>query len=308
MTNQILLLTRGVPASGKSTFAKSWVDEAPNERVRINRDDLRFMLFGKYWGVDEKAVTQASNALLRRALADGKSAVLDNTNLQAKNVIDTLKIAAEFPNVTVEFKDFPISFQEAFDRDFARDRHVGREVLLSFFDKYLGGVNKNTFPPIPELPREWRFEPYVEIEGLPHAILVDIDGTLAHHEGIRSPYDVTRYHLDLFDEVVADAVYAAANYETRRGHRAKIIVMSGRDAAYRKVLEDWLTDHGFVWDDIFMRPIGDVRNDAVVKNELFENHIAGNYNVDIVFDDRDRVVKMWRQKGLKTFQVSPGDF
>lgn len=300
-----LILTRGVPASGKSTFAQNWVDLAPGERVRINRDDIRHMLFGKYWGVDEKAVTQMSDAMLRRALSSGKSVILDNTNLQEKNVIDILKIASEFPDVEVEFKDFPISFQEAFDRDFARDRHVGREVLLSFFDRYLGGVKKNTFPPVPELPDEWKFSAYEEIEGLPHAVLVDIDGTLAHHEGIRSPYDVTRYHLDEFDEIVAQAVYSIARYA---GRQAKIIVMSGRDAAYRKVLEDWLDDNGFVYNDIFMRPVGDQRNDAVVKNELFDTHILGRYNVDIVFDDRDRVVKMWRQKGLKVFQVAPGDF
>lgn len=302
-----LVITRGVPASGKSTYAKEWVDEAPSERVRINRDDIRFMLFGKYWGVDEKAVTLMSDAMLRRALASGKSVILDNTNLKEKDVIDTLKIASEF-DVKVQFIDFPVSFEEALARDTARDRHVGEDVLRGFFDRYLGGVKKGVFPPLPTLPREWVFPEYVEIEGLPTAVLVDIDGTLAHHEGIRNPYDTSRYHLDQFDEVVADAVYSAATYDFRRGHRAKIIIMSGRDAAYRGVLENWLMDHGFVYDDIFMRPVGDNRNDAVVKNELFERHIAGEYNVDIVFDDRDRVVKMWRAKGLRVFQVQPGDF
>ena len=39
-----LILTRGIPASGKSTWAKAWVQEDPQRRVRVNRDDLRRML------------------------------------------------------------------------------------------------------------------------------------------------------------------------------------------------------------------------------------------------------------------------
>jgi hypothetical protein len=30
--------------------------------------------------------------------------------------------------------------------------------------------------------------------------------------------------------------------------------------------------------------------------------------VFLVVDDRDKVVKMWRDLGLNTFQVAPGDF
>ena len=44
-----LHLTRGIPGSGKSTFAKQWVQEDPEGRVRINRDDLRGMMFATDW-------------------------------------------------------------------------------------------------------------------------------------------------------------------------------------------------------------------------------------------------------------------
>lgn len=43
-----LIITRGLPASGKSTWARQWVLEDPKHRVRINQDDIRLML-GKYW-------------------------------------------------------------------------------------------------------------------------------------------------------------------------------------------------------------------------------------------------------------------
>ena len=43
-----LILTRGIQGSGKSTWARQWVEEDPENRVRINNDDIRNML-GKYW-------------------------------------------------------------------------------------------------------------------------------------------------------------------------------------------------------------------------------------------------------------------
>jgi hypothetical protein len=57
-----------------------------------------------------------------------------------------------------------------------------------------------------------------------------------------------------------------------------------------------------------MRPEGDTRNDGIVKNELFERHLAGRFIIDFVLDDRDRVVAMWRAKGLKVLQVAEGNF
>ena len=292
-----LHITRGVPGSGKSTHARSWVDENPSRRIRINRDDLRFMLFGKYWGVDERAVTRVQDTLLRSALADGKDIILDNTNLQAKNVIDTLKIAAETHGVFVEFIDFPISFEEAVKRDAARDRTVGEDVIRSFFDRFLGGVKNPRFPETPRLPAEWSFEPHNLRVGLPDAVLVDIDGTLAHS----NEYDVFdgRYFTKHgFDEIVAAAVSgfsAQAN--------ARVVIMSGRDSTYRAETEQWLADNDFGYDELHMRAVGDVRNDAVIKNELFNKHIEGRYNALAVFDDRPRVVRLWQKKGIKVFNV-----
>lgn len=292
-----LYITRGVPGSGKSTFAREWVEENPSRRVRVNRDDIRFMLFGKYWGVDEKAVTRVQDTLLRSALADGKEVILDNTNLQSKNVVDVLKIAAERPGVFVEFVDFPISCKEAVARDAARDRTVGEDVIRSFYDRFLGGVKNPRFPEKPRLPEEWVFQKHQHRQGLLYAVIVDIDGTLAH----AGDYDVFNGHdfpHHKFDTTVALAVESLAK---NAGH--KVIILSGRDSAFRKNTEEWLAKHYFNYDHLYMRAVGDVRNDAVIKNELFNQHIEGNYNVVAVFDDRPRVVRLWQAKGIKTFNV-----
>lgn len=57
-----------------------------------------------------------------------------------------------------------------------------------------------------------------------------------------------------------------------------------------------------------MRPAGDTRNDAVIKEEIYQAEIAGKYNVEFVLDDRDRVVDKWRELGLKCLQVAKGAF
>ena len=43
-----IIITRGIPGSGKTTWAKDVVKENSNY-IRINRDDLRIMLIGKWY-------------------------------------------------------------------------------------------------------------------------------------------------------------------------------------------------------------------------------------------------------------------
>lgn len=57
-----LRITRGYPSSGKTTYARNWVAEDPEHRVRVNRDDLRWNLYGRYTGLNngqEWTVTKA---------------------------------------------------------------------------------------------------------------------------------------------------------------------------------------------------------------------------------------------------------
>lgn len=299
-----LILTRGIPASGKSTWAKAWVAEDREHRFRVNRDNLRWT-FGIKTGrgtfEEEQEVTYWQREMVKHALTAGKSVVVDDTNLTAKFVKEWLRLAAEY-GVPVKFQDFPISLEVAYVRDLNRTNAVGPDVIENFYKRF---TPKGKMPPVPVLDNAQapvKFKPYVPQEGLPFAILVDIDGTLAHMNG-RSPYDPTLYHTDSFDHIVAAV---AESYATDM--RSWMIVMSGRDETHRAETEQWLAKHNFKYDMLYMRPAGDNRNDAIVKDELFEKHIAGKFNVDFVLDDRDRVVKMWRAKGLKVLQVADGNF
>ncbi len=130
-----------------------------------------------------------------------------------------------------------------------------------------------------------------------NAILVDTDGTVANHKNVRSPYDTSRYHLDEPYSDVIQVVRALARWYA-------IIGLSGRYEEHRETTEAWWLSHvGFVPENFFMRPTGDHRPDDVVKAEIYDQHIADDYRVIGVIDDRPRVCRMWREKGLTTFQV-----
>lgn len=299
-----LILTRGIPASGKTTWAKAWVTFEGN-RARVNRDDLRAMLFGKVGKLsndEEQRVTQVQQAAVKPLIKKGFDVVIDDTNLVNKFIKEWFKFAENL-GAEVEVIDFPVDRQTAVNRDAKRGvavggRSVGAAVIDDYFNRF---VNKDgTLHPVPEY-KSQKFEQYVPNTELEPAILVDIDGTLAHMQG-RSPYDDSLVHTDTPDEVIREIVNEHYKHGTR------VIIFSARDEKSRPQTAKWLRDNGIKFDELHMRSRDDKRNDAVVKNEMFHAYVADRFNVKFVLDDRDRVVDMWRAKGIKCLQVAYGDF
>jgi predicted kinase len=287
-----LVLTRGIPASGKSTWAKTWVLAGKN-RVRINRDDIRMQLFNKEFGVDELAVTAVEDAMVAAALKAGNSVVVDDCNIQRKYINRLAAIGHRY-GAHVRVVQFDIRLDEALSRNAKRDRVVPENVIRDMFKRTgadLSGVVENPLS----------IEKYVAPEDEPEAILVDVDGTLARMNG-RGPFDWLRVEEDEPVDTVIDIVDNECSSGT------KIIVMSGRDGICQPHTERWLDKHGIFHDALFMRAAGDMRKDSIVKLELFNKHIRHNYRVKYVLDDRDQVVDMWRSLGLTCLQVAPGDF
>jgi hypothetical protein len=135
-------------------------------------------------------------------------------------------------------------------------------------------------------------------------VIFDLDGTFAFL-GDRSPYDASRAESDEINEAVR-FVYEAI----RRGKpEAAIILVSGREERWRPETERWLARHGITYDALYLRRSGDRRKDTIVKREIYERHIKDDYAVRVVFEDRDQVVRLWRDDlELPCFQVAWGDF
>lgn len=132
-----LIICRGLPASGKSTWAKQWVLEDPEHRVRINQDDIRLML-GKYWVPSrEKLVQEIQFDAIVEALCREFDVVIDNTNLNKKVLDQFNRLIKTFEDYEIEYKDFfdtPLSV--CIERDKNRDLQVTEKVIRNFYNNY----------------------------------------------------------------------------------------------------------------------------------------------------------------------------
>jgi beta-phosphoglucomutase-like phosphatase (HAD superfamily) len=141
--------------------------------------------------------------------------------------------------------------------------------------------------------------------------IFDMDGTLCN-DGHRRHYlaDGKKDWVGWFNDMDKDPVHevVAQFYEYAVERNIPVFICTGRDETYRDVSQFWLDEHGFLVDELYMRRKGDRRDDSIVKKEMLEEIRALGYNPVLVFEDRDRVVKMWRENGVRCFQVAPGDF
>lgn len=140
-------------------------------------------------------------------------------------------------------------------------------------------------------------------------VLFDLDGTLAdvthrrHHvTGDSKEWDL--FHQACVDDIpmpgVCDLLGLLANtYE--------IWIVSGRDDSVADQTYLWLHRYGIHYDRILMRKKGDYTEDQLLKQHWLDTEIPKE-RVAMVFDDRARVVAMWRANGLPTFQVAEGNF
>lgn len=293
-----LTILRGLSGCGKSTWA-----EAQTNAVVVSRDALRVALYGGdgpdyYKHPDlrsrEEYITTVEHAAIREALRAGKDVISDNTNIEIRYMKPIIKIG-HVAGATIEVKAFDVPLHTALERNRQRAVMGGRNVPESTIRKQHDRFQhtKNFEAPVPP-----KVQPYAGTPGKPKAFMVDIDGTLAHHEGLRSPYGLN-VEVDEPDEVVIDVVRNLAGDHTPYN----VIVMSGRKETCRTATEDWL-DNYIVFDELFMRAADDDRADNLVKHDLFNEHVRDNYDVQFVIDDRWQVCEMWLTMGLKVFNVS----
>jgi hypothetical protein len=144
----------------------------------------------------------------------------------------------------------------------------------------------------------------------PPAIIVDMDGTLAdcshrrHFVQGRNRNFNSFYHRcgdDPLHEHIGVIVNSVADHY-------KVLITTGRPAKYASVTAMWLGQNLIRFDAIFTRADGDYRADDVVKEEILDRDILPHFSPIFALDDRDRVVAMWRRRGIPCLQVAPGAF
>ena len=290
-----LIILRGLPASGKSTYAKALLEDNLGMYKRLNKDELRQMLDNNHHTKsNEKFIERMRDLMLVEAFKEGKHVIIDDTNLSDRPIERIRQVVQNYcknagDQVQIEVKDIAATLAECLKRDEEREKKVGKKVIMRMYKQHILGDERG---------------PHYKLQNteLPKAIICDLDGTLAIIKD-RSPYDALSCGLDLLNEPIKDLV------KLYRQNNCKIILMSGRDEAAKAATLGWLAQHEIDFDEIYMRTVGDTRRDSIVKKELFETHVAHRYFIQMVIDDRDHVVDLWRlELGLPCLQVNYGDF
>lgn len=139
-----IIFVRGIPGSGKSTYARAWAEEDPEHRIRINWDDMRTM-FGKYWVPSrETLVKEASITILRKAIASGFDVVIDNMNLSKSSTSDFISIA-EQNHCEIEYVDFKTPLEVCIERDSKRANSIGSEIITDIYNRNLNFYKDNDY-------------------------------------------------------------------------------------------------------------------------------------------------------------------
>ncbi|KLT71426.1 AAA family ATPase [Flavobacterium sp. ABG] len=287
-----VILMKGLPGSGKSTLAKKIISENPETYKRINRDDLRAMFDNGFTSQkNEKFVKKIRDILITKSLEEGKSLVIDDTNLSETNLRRVSQLVEEYnakfnEKVLVEVIEVNTDVEVCIERDASRAKPVGEKVIRK--------MHRQFFKDSPEY--------CVQNSELPKAIICDLDGTLALMNG-RNPFDASKCDEDELNNPVANVL---RNYK-KLGY--KILLVSGREDQYREPTLRFLAKHEIGYDALIMRKTKDYRKDSIIKTEIYNEFIKDNYFVEFVLDDRNQVVDTWRNDlKLPCFQVYYGDF
>ena len=314
---QVLEILCGLPASGKSFYAKEKCLNNKNY-IRVNRDSIRLMLqenyqFGNY--KFEDVVTDACEATVKSALLKGLNIIIDDTNLNPKVINNWTRIVEEINlnnknkiSLEINNKFLEVSVEECIKRDYERGIQgkpsVGEQVILQMALRY-------------------------NLINIDKCIFLDVDGTAIDCSERRQKslmdngkINFNRFHD--FDLLETDKprydIIKEVNYFAKENN-CKIIVVSGRSSAKNnsKDKEDiyrWtknkLKEYGVNFDFILMRKMNDSRSDVLVKQDFL--NLIGKEKILKCWDDRRCIVEFFRNNGLEvrvcdlSDPVNGGDF
>ena len=310
MANKVLML-KGLPASGKSTYARKIVKSG--NYVRVNRDDIRAMAFGDTYNNrrgDEKVVVRMETNMARAILEKGKSVVVDDTNLgeyHAQMWADLAKDCnAKFEPKSVMKVKTLADVEELIRRDAGREKTVGSKVITDMAFRY-------------NIPREYLSRPF---------IVSDIDGTVAnceHRRHLVRPHETINGGAKNWNEFFSrmdedsprsDVIERVINFTIQE--RANLIFVTARPADYYDMTSDWIKAQFQIHNKalyntlfpgghvpILMRNKGDSRPDTFVKREIYKTFLS-RLDIRAVYDDRPSVIETWEELGLHVIDVGDG--
>lgn len=140
---QKIIFCKGLPGSGKSTWAKQYCIDHP-EFERINKDDIRG-LFGnpEFSREFENKVLQYQRTKGLSILDEGKSLIVDDTNFAEKHWNFWSEMAYK-RGIQIEKKIFDTPVEECISRDLAREKSVVKGVIMGMYNQFIKPYEKWT--------------------------------------------------------------------------------------------------------------------------------------------------------------------
>lgn len=281
------IITRGFPASGKSTYAQKLVAE--NGFREVNSDEIRALMGFPAVGTEEQevAVNGIKETLIAAHATECNDIVVSDTNLVSRH-LKKLIAFCESNGYEIELVDFRPELHTLIKRDRRREKSVGEDVIRTLWKKY----PYKEWKTLTELQEENKrsadsatFTPVKQDPSLPPAVVVDVDSTLAR-PAHRDPLDGTRLETDEPNRNIIDLVKSLSADHT-------IIVLTGRRERHYDITSWWLDAHSVPYTELRMRSDSDDRRDTVFKRQHLEE-ITERYHIRYWIEDRRRVVDMVR--------------
>ena len=130
------------------------------------------------------------------------------------------------------------------------------------------------------------------------AILIDLDGTLAEvdHRTKDGKCDHTRIEDDEYNQAVREII---GKFQDTHN----IILFTARDSKWRDATKAWCWKKFIIFDKLLMKLPHHEGPNYLVKYQMYKEFIEGEYEVLFAIDDNNKVVEMFRDIGITTFQI-----
>jgi predicted kinase len=311
----------GLPASGKSTYARSCTDSSSGKWASINWDNLRHYDSSgqpreyRFSRLAEAGIKMKSVDIAKDYLDHGFNLIVDNTNLTESARLFWKDKAYEW-GMLVEVVEFNTPLDECLRRNALRTNWqrvprpviermalfsgrvtwpVGEAVLVDIDGTLADGTHRQQY--VSTVCRHCQgCAKYEALGGEPRVCLFCL-GTGTQKKDWKSYHD--KAHLDLPVKAVIE--WTRMLYD----HDYYVCIVSGRGLEGADTTVDWLTKHNVQYHRIFMRNAGDNREDSIIKKEILDK-ITPNIDVAFAVDDRPRVIRMWRENGVTVYDVGKG--
>ncbi len=145
-----------------------------------------------------------------------------------------------------------------------------------------------------------------------YTCIFDLDGTLAdcsHRLGYvkTKPKNWGAFFAGIPHDPVHENVFLELNDAVNANHDIIIVTARPETEQVRKDTLEWLERNKITYHKIFFRAKNDHREDAIVKSEILDIILEAGHNIHTVYDDRPKVVAMWKSRGLNVIDCGTGE-